>query len=273
MYKVIPIAVLVFLIGCTTTSQNKQHDSDKLIEFIKNTDTEMIAWGNQWVEDSVSLTVSTDYGFYAIDSNNIILSGSFANNAATVQSVLLKSSNGGKNWHEVMQPLASIHLERVLFTSNRHGFVVGDWATESTGEELVIYQTNDGGETWKALPAFRKPHYTCVCQLLAIDSVALKMQLLCYGGTPIDGIYIYRSTTGARTWTEQDYISYKEFDPMQKLPSPEYVPNPNFDGTEWKIELAGEKEYSVLSKKAGKWKTISKLPLKYQWKKGELSYK
>jgi len=273
--------IIIFLVTCTTACATHSQKTDRgknkeFIQFINKPDSALLAWGENWnsENDSLWLTVDTSYGFFVLDEKNILIGGSFAKSDGTIQSVLLKTSDVGKSWKEVMNPIESTHIEFVYFPSKKEGYAVGDWATESTGEELVLYRSADEGNTWEELDPFKKPHYTCVCQNITQDTSGLRMIINCQGGTPIDGVYTYVSGDKANTWKEVSFKSYKEFKSIRERFS---FPVANaektaFDTSVWKLGYTNNK-LAVLKNISGKWETKSTLPLKYGWKKGILSYK
>ncbi len=67
---------------------------------------------------------------------------------------ILKTTDGGKNWKVVYENRAKgMFLDAMEFSSERQGMVIGD----PLDGRFFIAATNDGGDSWRELPASRRP--------------------------------------------------------------------------------------------------------------------
>lgn len=89
---------------------------------------------------------------YAIDKDTVFLGGilGFSNNESFGRSILLRSSDGGKHWTEVMQTARVSEVEHILFLDQGAGWAL----VEGSGEvgsvmPTILWHTSNFGETWE----------------------------------------------------------------------------------------------------------------------------
>src|SRR5262249_27510449 len=73
----------------------------------------------------------------------------------TLRSLLLRTSDGGKSWREVMPPVRGSELTDVVFSDARHGWALAMWTVEGPGE-VVLFGSQDGGLTWRRVAEIPK---------------------------------------------------------------------------------------------------------------------
>jgi len=113
--------------------------------------------GIGWMEEQadqfgVDLDVS---GLRAIDKDVAFLFGGISVAAGTIRSCLLRTSDGGKSWHELMAPVSGSELTHVAFSDPLHGWALALWAVEGPGT-IVLFATKDGGKTWRQLTEIQR---------------------------------------------------------------------------------------------------------------------
>lgn len=75
----------------------------------------------------------------AFDADTAIIMG------ITQPAVLLKTTDGGKNWKKVFEDTtSSAFFDAMDFSNNKYGVLIGD----PVGDKIFIAQTQDGGEHW-----------------------------------------------------------------------------------------------------------------------------
>src|SRR5690349_4391558 len=89
-------------------------------------------------------------GLCAIDKDVAYLYGRIFVAAGSIRSLLLKTADGGKSWHEVMSPVFGSEVTHVAFSDPRHGWALTMWTIEGPGA-LVLFGSRDEGRTWRQL--------------------------------------------------------------------------------------------------------------------------
>lgn len=89
---------------------------------------------------------------YAIDKNQVFLGGSlfFPQSGDAQRSVLLRSSDGGKHWKEVMPTTRVSEVEHIVFLDHGLGWaLVGGTGEFGASWPVMLWHTDDYGETWR----------------------------------------------------------------------------------------------------------------------------
>lgn len=112
---------------------------------------------------------------------------------AGMDCVILKTSDGGKNWAPQGPRIRKI-LNDICFTDGDHGWAVGSGmaSIDPTG---IILKTSDGGATWRVVLDGKTDGLRSVC--FVNNSVGWAV-----GGYPKS--VILNTTDGGETWFEQD---------------------------------------------------------------------
>lgn len=120
---------------------------------------------------------------------------------------LLSTSDGGKTWQKLLETsdngassLPSFNTKVFSFTSAQHGWVTG---SETTTDTARLFETNDGGKTWRRYPFPALPYAQ------ASDSYGPYFTNANDGTLPItyvspgDPVYLttYRTSDGGKNWT------------------------------------------------------------------------
>jgi photosystem II stability/assembly factor-like uncharacterized protein len=131
-------------------------------------------------------------------STTTLLSGTGASGARSGQ--ILRSTDGGTSWHQVYA-VSSLHTTGgitalVQAPSDGHVFYAG----HDVYHGGVLLRSEDGGETWRALPMPDEPLFFPVALAAAPDDTrVVSVALQAPTGA---GVRLYRSGDGGQTWAK-----------------------------------------------------------------------
>lgn len=101
-------------------------------------------------DTDVQLNLRLDpWSIYALDENIVFLFGNLGVGAGWQQSILLRSSDGGVHWREVMTPEPASDVVQVTFVGGGHGWALVLRTVETPGPGGHLYHTADYGQTWQ----------------------------------------------------------------------------------------------------------------------------
>lgn len=247
------------------------------ITFLNQPDSSLIAWGNQWQIEKVQLEIPYHKGIAVIDSNTAFLYGSFSGASATIQSVLLKTKDGGKTWEEVLEPLKGSQIVSLQLEDTKNGYLFADWTTESSGNKLFVYKTIDSGDTWQFVTALEKPHYECTYAfdiLFIAGEAYLTVEFICDSGTPEDGVHFFISKDNGSNWEKVNQVSLEEYSSWSDdFDLSEESVTYGFDNSIWELNLEMEDEILVNHSTQTNLEIILEyeLPKFYNWSNGILT--
>ena len=93
-------------------------------------------------------------GIYALNRETLFLFGGVKDVSderwGPYYSLLLRSSDGGKHWHEVMQPVPGSEVVEIALVEAGDGWALVGWISEGPGP-ASLYHTTDYGESWELL--------------------------------------------------------------------------------------------------------------------------
>ncbi|MGE5488881.1 MAG: WD40/YVTN/BNR-like repeat-containing protein [bacterium] len=95
--------------------------------------------------------VYLDLGGVEAAGNLIFVAGHLHAESATLESVLLASSDGGKTWREAHERISGAALDRVRFIDFENGWVSGQHLRGFARDAFFLI-SNDGGRTWRERP-------------------------------------------------------------------------------------------------------------------------
>ena len=173
-------------------------------------------------------------GIYALSEDVIFLYGQlFAGQVG--RSVLLRSTNGGKNWREIMVPIRGSAVHHLTFTADGYGWALVGWTIEGPGP-LDLYGTDDYGEHWQHLSFLgNQPIPFGIMRDSQLDG---EIKIAHLTGNPFsDRLALYSTNQGGREWDEtSSVLIWPDFDADTE---------PAIDVTDWQAvneyfaELAG----------------------------------
>jgi hypothetical protein len=113
--------------------------------------------------------------------------------AVADNNVILLSLNNGESWELVTGPLAGSDLQSVAVL-NESNWVIG-------GDGGAFYRTNDGGESWTAIP-FKGSGVGAIVHSIRFSS---ETNSIGYAAIEIGGRgYVYRTTDGGTNWSREE---------------------------------------------------------------------
>ncbi len=136
--------IAVMLAGCATLEQFTEHSTRANIQFLDQRYGEYME--DEASEKGVALNL---VGIYAIDKDTVFVFGSLglAEGPGIHNSILLRSSDGGQLWQQVIPPESGEAIYHVAFVENGFG-----WALEILDVEdfslRSLYRSFDHGRTW-----------------------------------------------------------------------------------------------------------------------------
>jgi hypothetical protein len=272
---------LLLLLGLAACGKQTKQVSDNnlqkpAIQLINKPDKDIIDWGKQWETEKVGLnSYDKDHGVYALDSLNAFLFGSFRTAAATIQSFLLKTSDGGVTWKEVMSPVISNCVVDVKFSNPKLGYAILDNETEGPGPELLFYKTSDSGLTWEKMNNVIKPHYSCIPVSFQVSDTLLQLMFSCDGASPADGAYVFISRDNGKAWIQNEKMSLDEVEKrIDKTSSPygKGLASTGLDKSYWLIDFDKTDSLEIYRTKINgdNLRLIGKISKTYNWQEGKI---
>jgi len=90
------------------------------------------------------------------EGSRILLAGNFHTQAATAESLLLMSEDGGATWTEPYARVRMGSLEHIAFATADQGWISGQ-IVQSLARDPFFLVTKDGGKTWRRRPIYSEP--------------------------------------------------------------------------------------------------------------------
>lgn len=229
-------------------------------------------------------------GIYAIDENNLFLLGSIGEfSGYPLQSIILRSEDGGKHWVEVMKPEQISRVIAFQLLPSGEGWALLLALNESLGP-VTLFRTTDFGKSWNKLSEIPKDTplvWPSFMQFVNEKNGQIDMVYL-YGESGENYIAHLSTYNGGKTWKETGRY-YPQFDDRYSqtsilsayLPIEDYEQSLSLDRKSlWKIESTNEE--IIISRKLPEpvndatgftiwqkdWDTITILPLHLIYKDG-----
>jgi len=254
--------------------------SAPVIEFLKDRfDPDGIGFMSQQADESgVDLDVS---GLRAIDKNVAFLFGDVRVAAGTIRSCLLRTSDGGKSWHEVMSPELGSDLTHVAFSDPQHGWALAQWSVEGPGA-ILLFGSADGGRTWRQLaqipvtPSHAAPVDGQPWSMTFTTALKGEIELV-YDTESVDDpgieIEVLASDDGGMTWKLVRHETRKlpaVETPAVETPAAEH--DRGFDSTDWELVTGGLGDPIAIrryDREQRHW-SVTTLPTHFQYKRGRV---
>lgn len=192
-------------------------------------------------------------GIFALDRHTAFLFGSMNTAAGSFKSVLLRTSDGGSHWFEILPPQASARVERVAFTPDGGGWVL---LRSSPAEPFILFHTRDHGRHWRQLPGAAPAE--CDGQVTGMAfSDANNGRITLRYPTATPGSYrngFLSTMDGGKSWQETASV----FADGGEAPAPT-TGSVAADGTRWKIDTKDAERTVVSRQPPGKrgWEVVS----------------
>lgn len=138
---------------------------------------------------------------FALDKSNAWVGGDFRHSPGPIHSVMYRTTDGGQSWHRTGPTIPCSTIFTIFFLDAKHGWAVGAWTQESTGDPFVL-RTRDGGATWirSDLPMpTRGTHLSCPKSIeFSTLSVGILRAEVCIVA---DEQQVFVTRDGGKTWT------------------------------------------------------------------------
>jgi hypothetical protein len=210
---------------------------------------------------------SGGYKLYPLDKKTAFFFGELRTPAVAIRSFLLRSSDGGKTWRDVMSPVYGSEVSDVFFLDRRSGWALTLWTTEGPGD-VNLFGSKDGGMTWRKISDVPKRDHTG-------QPVAMKFADVKNGEIEMlyeNEIAVLRTKDGGRTWAESHTISLDEYEKREREtdPSNQGVVQGK-DGSQWRLMEKDERVRVLRRMQANEtWKELSAIPMSYGYSKGQV---
>ncbi len=214
---------------------------------------------------------------FPISEDNLLLEGRMAYTGDMYsQTMLLSSTDGGKNWKQVIAPDFGYEILHLDFVNEKVGYLINFWVVEGAGD-LKLYKTTDSGKTWNFISAIPKNDFLCLPLITQFTDE--RNGLVIYEcDVPDPGYYAWSTINGGQKWVSIggiDEVDYQAFlktaaDTKRKkeLASEEFT---DVSGnSSWKQKTTDD--YIILYKinEKGAWQEVSRLKRKYKKVDGKI---
>lgn len=138
------------------------------------------------------------------DQNTAFLYGNFYGNGVSAhKSLILRTDNGGKTWHEVFPAQISNSIVHLAFPTAKIGYAIQMFDVEGPGAPEV-WRTVNGGKTWKLVKELpRKTPYDSFVGASFTSPLSGTVYITCnVGSTEEDQYQHFTTKDGGKTWRE-----------------------------------------------------------------------
>jgi hypothetical protein len=184
----------------------------------------------------------------ALNGERILLTGNIHTGSSTVQSVLLRSDDGGMTWEDTHNRIGGAVLDSVQFYDFENGWIAGHELQQRTPRNAFILITGDGGKTWRKVTPFEQNRTGTIDKLvfdsrthgfMAVDRLRGVEQNLRYE--------LWESMTGGTSWN----IRQVDANPVS-IPSPDPAPQP------LRLRSDARRKTHVLERQSGsEWRPVA----------------
>jgi hypothetical protein len=196
--------VTTVLMACTAAVAQTAPSETPVLEFTGAplklpytcTDEDLQWAGLSCVDESCPVYVELDHA--AGYGKTILITGDFHAPSATLFSLLLRTTDGGRTWQEPFSRVRGASLEHVQMYDATTAWISGQ-TLQPIALDPFFLLTTDGGKTWEKLTLFEEGTPGTILQF-AFDSRDHGKALIDHGGGAMR-YEIYETETGGRTWT------------------------------------------------------------------------
>jgi len=186
------------------------------------------------------------------DGRKLFVAGNLHSSSATLDSVLMISSDEGSTWKEAADRMPGGSLDLLQFYDLEHGWAAGE-TQDPLPRDAFILATTTGGDSWHAHPVSDAEAPGAILSF-RFDSAKHGELLVDAGNTAPSGRYLsYESETGGDSWTIRDKATTPPKMPdTRELPGNEdWRVRASKDGKSWQIErrdsAAGDRWTAIAS--------------------------
>ncbi len=192
-------------------------------------------------EMSLELTAAREAG------DNLVVIGDVYATSATVESIVLRSGDGGETWTEAADRIAGAALDELQFADGEHGWIVGRDIVGGSQQPFLL-ATSDGGKSWNRRDIEEDEDYRGSVLQLRFDSPEHGF-LIVERPAGLGDPYEMRETfNGGRSWSLRQVTAERPALPgsRRRIPEP---------GVRVRAEAA-EDLYVVEQKMGDSWQSI-----------------
>jgi hypothetical protein len=215
------------------------------------------------------------WGIYALDKDIVFLFGRLQVLGGSVRSLLLRSDDGGKHWHEVMQPEKASDVTKLAFVEDGDGWALVMWTVEGPGP-ACLYHTTDYGESWQKLSDIPFPgDHSRTFGMRFLDGQHGRVMVEPLGGDE-GSCCILETADGGLTWNETgdcygaDECGWSGLRRQVTIWAQ--------DGSQWRLEVQSsdvsrDLRRVVLSRRLSPgdtWAVVSSIPVYFEYSNGQL---
>jgi hypothetical protein len=154
-------------------------------------------------KEGLDLTV----GIFSVSKNIVFLFGgmtAYDGEYQSLQSVLLRSQDGGNHWEEVMSPVGNSDARNFSMLESGVGWVLLLDTSSSSSYRYILYQSRDNGSNWHELSmlplSFENGKFPIILQTVWVDELHGQIDIL-YNGN--DGYLEFLTTSdGGKHWKQ-----------------------------------------------------------------------
>jgi hypothetical protein len=241
-------------------------------------------WGD-WQAKDDGFTLHC--GIYAFNKDIVFLLGNLGVSTGTAQSSLLRSTDGGQHWVEVMKAIPGNNLLGLELTDKGTGWALVMWTVEGPGE-ITLFHTVDYGENWQEWSKVpKRDWYGYPIRMSFSDEKHGQIDIVYDEGLPDTNRIAYLTTSDSGlTWEESGSLPLNVFKSANddkgdffdavysyiRKNSMNYSQSIGYDGSLWKVDNRGNPAQITISKRfeTGDWIITSILPKKYKYSDGQV---
>ncbi len=178
----------------------------------------------------------------------LCVSGNIHSASATLYSIVLSSSDGGKTWREPFDRVRGATFDRILFLDFEHGWIAGETVNPISRDPFLLI-TSNGGKSWRRASVFEDSRAGSIQQLW-FDS-RNNGTLIFDRGKAGDGprYELYESATGGDNWMVREASDQPIR--IKRMPA-------NAENTDWRLRPDAATKSNRIEKRDGaKWNTVA----------------
>jgi photosystem II stability/assembly factor-like uncharacterized protein len=206
-------------------------------------------------------------GIRAASERALFLYGGLITASGTLRSVLLRSTDGGQRWQDVMRPEAGSEVTELVFLPGGLGWAVVQWMVGGPGP-ATLYRSQDHGAHWQRLaelPLRGLSGHSLPAGLQFADTRQGSIRILSLTNL---ACCRYDTADGGLTWAQTD-VCLSEQDCLVETPS-----ETSLEKVSWKYSVSQAGAVIKISRRTlpdGPWMDVSKIPLHYGYAEGKIS--
>lgn len=140
---------------------------------------------------------------------HIFVAGNIHTISATIASIMLRSEDAGKTWHEPVNRYAGGVLEYIQFVDKNHGWAAGQQRELDSSAKPLLLSTYNAGKRWQRYPVSQNDDHTGTILDFYFDTEEHGLMIVDRGISAIDPFELYESMNGGRSWLIRQITNHK----------------------------------------------------------------